>query len=122
MPIYNDLEESKKTVEFCVQAAKDKKALDIKVLEIKKLTDLADYFLICSAANEPQVQAIANHIQESLKNKNNPCLGVEGYSNAKWVLLDFGSVVVHIFYDYVRDIYDLEGLWSEAPRISFPEQ
>ena len=113
---------SKELVELCAHAASDKKAVNIKILDVRKLTYFCDYFIICSGLNEPQVQAIADGIQEKTKKKNIHCAGVEGYQNAKWILLDYGSVVIHIFYDYVRDVYDLENLWSHAPLINFQEK
>ncbi|HLD74865.1 MAG TPA: ribosome silencing factor [Bdellovibrionota bacterium] len=113
---------SKELAELCSKAASDKKAVNIKILDVRKLTYFCDYFVICSGLNEPQVQAIANGIQEKTKKKGIHCAGVEGYQNAKWILLDYGSVVIHIFYDYVRDVYDLETLWSHAPLVNFQDK
>ncbi len=113
---------SKELAQLCSVAASDKKGVNIKTLDVRKLTYFCDYFVICSGLNEPQVQAIANGIVEKTKKKGIQCAGVEGYQNAKWILLDYGSVVIHIFYDYVRDVYDLENLWSQAPLVTFKEK
>ena len=98
-----------------VDLASDKKAADIVLLEIYGLTTLADYFVICSGSSERQVGAIADGIAEGLRDEGVKPIGREGSSSAHWVLLDFGSVVVHIMAPPERDFYQLERLWAEAP-------
>jgi ribosome-associated protein len=98
-----------------VDLASDKKAVDIVLLEIGALTSLADYFVICSGGSERQLGAIADGITEGLRDEKVKPIGREGSSNAHWVLLDFGSVVVHIMAAPERDFYQLERLWADAP-------
>ncbi len=100
-----------------VTAVLGKKALDIVVLDVSGLTSLADTFIICSGRSNRQVTAIADYIRTDLKKKGVPPLSVEGLQEGHWVLMDYGDVVIHVFYDDVRRFYDLEGLWSDAPRI-----
>ena len=94
--------------------ALEKKAADIKVLDLRKLADVTDYFLICSAEVELQARAIADHIIESLKKKGIRAWHAEGYQNSKWILLDYVDVVVHIFLNEAREFYGLERLWGDA--------
>jgi len=97
-----------------VDLAEDKKASDIMLLEIRGLTTMADYFVICSGASERQLGAIADGIVEGLREEIRP-IGREGSANAHWVLIDFGSVVVHVMAPPEREFYQLERLWAEAP-------
>jgi ribosome-associated protein len=98
-----------------VDLASDKKASDIVLLEIRELTTLADYFVIASGASERQLGAIADGIVEGLREEGMRPIGREGGSNAHWLLLDFGSVIVHIMAPPERDFYQLERLWADAP-------
>jgi len=102
---------------FCAQLALDKKAYDVIVLELKELTSFTDYFIICSGKSDRQVQAIASHIEMTLKEEGIKPLGIEGYREARWILMDYGDVVVHVFYEPVRKFYDLDKLWGDAPKI-----
>ena len=102
---------------LCVKAAAGKKAFDLVLLEMKRITSFTDYFLICSGKSDRQVQAIAQAIEEALKKRGIRPLGQEGTLGGKWVLMDYEDVVVHIFLEPVRKFYDLEGLWVDAPRI-----
>ena len=110
--------DSKEKSIFCAQAALEKKALDVTILELKKASSLTDYFLICSGRSDRQVQAIAQSIEEKMGKQGIRPLGEEGMREGRWVLMDYDDVVIHIFYDQVRRYYDLEGLWIEAPRIN----
>ena len=110
--------DSLETVISCARFALDKKACDLEIFEIGPLTSVAEYFLVCSGRSDTQVQTIARHIRENLPVH---VLAVEGMSRGQWVLLDYGDVVVHVFYPPVRRFYDLEGLWIKAPRIELPE-
>ena len=114
--------DSKEKSIFCAQAALEKKAFDIAILELKKASSLTDYFLICSGRSDRQVQAIAQSIEEKMGEQGIRPLGEEGMKEGRWVLMDYADVVIHIFYDQVRHYYDLEGLWIEAPRINPPEE
>jgi ribosome-associated protein len=86
-------------------------------LELAEVSAVTDYFLICSGRSDRQVQAIAQGIDERMREKGVRPLGEEGMQQGRWILLDYADVVIHIFYDQVRLYYDLEGLWREAPRI-----
>ena len=99
------------------QAALEKKACDLVVLEVRDLTSIADYFIICSGRSDRQVQSIAQGMEEA----DVSAVSVEGASRGHWVLMDFSDVIVHIFYEPVRRFYDLDGLWGDAPRVDLPE-
>ena len=101
----------------CVRAALDHKAYDLVVLETGGVSSIADYFVICSGRSDTQVRAIAEAIEGELRRP----VSVEGVSHGQWVLMDYGDVVVHIFYVPVRQFYDLERLWIRAPRVELPE-
>ena len=98
-----------------VDLASDKKASDIVLLEIGGLTTLADYFVIASGQSERQLGAIADGITEALRDEGVKPVGREGSANAHWLLIDYGSVVVHVMAPPERDFYQLERLWAEAP-------
>jgi ribosome-associated protein len=105
-------------VRDAVLAAEDRKAIDLKVLHLEKISDFTDYFLICSGNSERQVQAIADAVQEKMRAERVRPLHVEGYNRAQWVLLDYGDFVVHIFQDEPRRFYSLERLWGDAPDVT----
>ncbi|MFP5247694.1 MAG: ribosome silencing factor [Thermoanaerobaculia bacterium] len=113
----NDSIESR--VRLAVAAALDKKATDLDVLAVGELTSIADYFVLASANNERQAQAIADAILSRLKEEMGvkPLL-VEGTTPGRWVLLDFGDFIVHIFTEDVRRFYGLERLWGDAPNVT----
>jgi ribosome-associated protein len=100
-----------------VELAEDKKAADIVLLELGPLTTLADYFVICSGGSERQLEAIADGIVSSLRDDRVRPIGREGTAASHWVLIDFGSVIVHIFTPPERDYYGLEKHWSDAKTI-----
>ncbi|HJQ37155.1 MAG TPA: ribosome silencing factor [Thermoanaerobaculia bacterium] len=106
-------------VRLAVAAALDKKAVNLDVLAVGELTSIADYFVLMSANNERQSQAIADAIVEKLKSelKVKPLL-VEGTTPGRWILLDFGDFIVHIFTEDVRRFYGLERLWGDAPNVT----
>lgn len=95
----------------------DKKAQDITILELKDLTIITDYFVICSAESTTQVKALTEYVEETMKQYGYIPYGIEGFSYAHWVLMDYGDVIVHIFLEDTRRYYDLERLWLDAPRI-----
>lgn len=106
-------------VRIATAAALDKKATDVDVLAVGELTSIADYFILCSASNERQAQAIADNILDRLKEELGvkPLL-IEGTTPGRWVLLDFGDFVVHIFTEDMRRFYGLERLWGDAPNVT----
>ncbi len=92
------------------------------LLDLKSISSFTEYFLVCSGRSDRQVQAIARSIDEHLKRMGIYSLGVEGFEEGKWILMDYDDVVVHVFLDPVRKFYDLEGLWLDAPRVDRVEQ
>lgn len=105
-----------------LQAASDKKALDLVLLDLREIATFTDYFLITSGANQRQVQAIADEVVDKLKKSGTPAARVEGYRTAEWILVDYGDFVVHVFEDKARKFYDLERLWRESKRIELPAE
>lgn len=101
--------------DIVVEAATDKKAEDIIVMNVSEVTTIADLFIICSGRGERQVQAIADGIVEKSKESGRQPMGVEGYASGSWVLIDLGDVVVHVFVPEERALYKLERLWGDAP-------
>ena len=104
-------------LDLFVKAALGRKTIDLVVLDVRKLTSLSDVFIICSGRSNRQVSAIAEYIQVNLKKHAIKPLSVEGKKEGHWVLLDYGHVIIHVFYEPVRAFYDLEGLWIDAKRI-----
>ncbi len=116
------ISDSREKSNLIVQAAIRKKAVNPLLLEMRGVTSFTDYFFICSGNSDRQVQAIAEGIQESLEEKGIRPLGLEGALEGKWILMDYEDVVVHIFLGPVRQFYDLEGLWVDAPRINLEKE
>ena len=106
-------------VRLAVAAALDKKAFDLDVLSVADLTSIADYFILSSASSERQAQAIADAVQERLRAelKVKPLL-VEGSTPGRWILIDFGDFIVHVFTEDCRRFYGLERLWGDAPNVT----
>ncbi|HZD42040.1 MAG TPA: ribosome silencing factor [Terriglobales bacterium] len=104
-----------------VKSALEKKALDLVVLEVRDLTSIADYFIVCSGRSDRQVQSVAQGVEETARKAGIRPISVEGLTRGHWVLMDFSDVIVHIFYEPVRAFYDLDGLWDHAPRAKLPE-
>ena len=96
-----------------------KKARDIVGIDLREVSPVADYFLIMSGSNKPQLKAISDNIEEKLAEQGLKPLRIEGYREAEWILLDYGALVVHIFADEQRDYYNLERLWGDAPAYRF---
>ena len=92
----------------------EKKALDIIIIDVHKITTLADFFVICTSESEPQTRAITDHIYEQMKEDDMRAWHIEGYENLDWVLLDYVNIVVHVFSRESRDYYDLERLWADG--------
>ncbi|MGH9715399.1 MAG: ribosome silencing factor [Candidatus Acidiferrales bacterium] len=118
------LEDLQPVVSDAVEAAQDKQASNITVLRLVGAGAFADYFILCSGQSAPQLHAIAEAIEEKLDRQGMRLLHREGKSGAEWVLLDYGSIVVHIFGEGARRYYDLERLWRNADRldVSPPDQ
>jgi ribosome-associated protein len=108
------------SLDLYIKAVLGKKASNVIALDVADLTSFADVFIICSGRSNRQVSAIAEHIQIDLKKHKIRPLSVEGTKDGHWVLLDYGHVVIHVFYEPVREFYDLEGLWVDAGRITTP--
>ncbi len=106
--------------EIAVQEARSKKAEDIVLLKIGPVNSFTDYFLICTGSNPRQCQAISDAIEITLKAEGVRPIGIEGYSSAEWILLDYGDFVVHIFSPQSRQFYALERLWKTATRVPLP--
>lgn len=102
-------------LQLVVRAADDKKAENIVILNMKGISLVADYFVICHGNSEKQVQAIAREIKEKAEEHHIPVKRVEGFHEAKWILVDLGDIVVHIFDKEERSYYNLERLWGDAP-------
>ena len=103
------------------KALDDKKGQDIKVLETGALTTLADYFVICTATSTTQIKALGDECEKVMKEAGEPPHHIEGHRGGTWVLLDFSSVVVHIFNDEARKFYDLERLWRDAAEVDLSD-
>ena len=108
---------SKEIANYLSELILQKKGTNIKILELKKLTPVSDYFVICSGDSTTQVKAIADNIETKLREKGIKPIGKEGFKQAHWVLIDYGDVVVHVFETETRDYYELEKFWLDAPRI-----
>ena len=106
---------------LCIRAALDKKALDVVILDVGPLTSIADYLILCTGRSDRQVQGIAQAIEDALEGEGAKPISIEGMQRGQWVLLDCVDVIVHVFYQPVREFYDLERLWEHAPRVQLPE-
>lgn len=95
-------------------AANSLKAVDVKILDLRKVTSFTDYFVIASGTSDRHTESIADAVEFELKKKGHRPLGVEGHDHAQWVIVDYGDVVAHIFYQPMREIYDIERLWADA--------
>lgn len=116
-----DLTKSKEMVKLAVAALEDKKAEDIKIIDITEVSVLADYFVIASGMNRNQVQALVDNVEESLGKAGYPSRQVEGYQSANWILLDYGDIIVHVFDAENRLFYDLERIWRDGKMIEVSE-
>jgi ribosome-associated protein len=111
---YSDVEEK---IMRGSRAALEKKALDLVVFDLREISDVADYFMICHGMSDKQVRAIADAIEKALREAGATMDHKEGYQEATWILLDYGDIVIHVFTEEKRQYYDLERLWGDAPRI-----
>ena len=106
---------------LAARIAEEKKAADIIILFIRDLLFITDFFVICSGRNRRQLRTICQEIEKTLKEKGFRLLGVEGYEQGRWILLDYGSLVVHLFDREMRKFYQLAELWADAPKIEWKE-
>ena len=114
-------EEIDPEVQLAVRSAAEKKAIDIRVLDLRQVATFTEFFIIANGANQRQVQAIADEITEQLKKQLNVrAIRVEGYAAGEWALLDFGDFIVHVFDKDAREFYDLERLWRDAQKVELP--
>jgi ribosome-associated protein len=107
-------------LKIAVDVAGEKKALDITVLDIRKLTVVADYFVICTGRSSIHTRAIADEIEQRLTGEGQPAPRKEGFREGNWILMDCGDVVIHIFQEEERIFYNLERLWGDAPVVAVP--
>ena len=108
--------ETKDLADAAGRLAVQKKAWDVVVLDLSGLTDIADYFVLATGGSERHVKTIAEAVEHDMKGKGIPLLSTEGYEEGRWVIIDYGDVVIHVFLESVRELYDLENLWIEAKR------
>lgn len=112
---------SNEIARLVIDALEDKKAEDIKVIDISQLTVIADYFIIAGGSNRSQIQALSDNVAEKLGRAGHPLKQMEGYDTANWVLMDFGDVIVHVFDKENRLLYDLERIWRDGRQIGREE-
>lgn len=112
--------DSRKWAEIAAEAADDKKALGITLIDVEAVSSVTDYFIVCSGHTPIQVQAIADHVEDRLAAAGAPAPHVEGAAVGRWILLDFGVVVVHVMLDKEREFYNLERLWSHGQQSQWP--
>ncbi|MBI2982256.1 MAG: ribosome silencing factor [Deltaproteobacteria bacterium] len=110
---------SRAVAKLVAQAADDVKAVDIEVLDLRKTSAFTDFFVIATGRSDRQVRAISDRILENLEKEKMKPIGIEGYRQGHWILMDYFNVVVHIFYEEVRSFYALDRLWGDAPRVTF---
>lgn len=117
---FADLDEEMK---LALHYASEKKAFDMVALDLREIASFTEFFVICSGANQRQVQAISDEISEQLKKElSQRPVRIEGYRTAEWILMDYGDFIVHIFEKQARDFYDLQRLWRDAKQVELPEE
>lgn len=113
--------EAKEMAKLAIQALEDKKADDIKVIDISDVSTIADYFIIASGKNRSQIQAMCDNVDETLGRAGVSIKQTEGYKNANWILMDYGDIIVHIFDTENRLFYDLERIWRDGKEMDKSE-
>jgi ribosome-associated protein len=113
---------ARRLAELAALAAADKLAHDVVAIDVSERLPLTDCFVIASAPNERQVQAVVDNVEEKLRDQDVKAVRREGRQEARWVLLDYGDVVVHVLHNDERDFYGLERLWKDCPRIELPAE
>ena len=117
----NSKERSGEFARIAIAALEEKKASEIRVIDISEVSVLADYFIIANGSNRPQMQAMSDEVSEKMEKAGAVLKQVEGYDNASWILMDFGDVIVHIFGEQDRLLYDLERIWRDGKQMD-PDQ
>jgi ribosome-associated protein len=103
-------------VKICGMLAEEKKAQDVVIMKLDDLTDIADYFLVASGTGERHVRTIAENVETGMKERGVKPYSVEGHRDGRWIIIDYQNVIVHIFLEQLRELYDLESLWIEAKK------
>ena len=117
---FADLDEE---IKLALHYASEKKAFDMVALDLREIASFTEFFVICSGANQRQVQAISDEISEQLKKElSQRPVRIEGYRTAEWILMDYGDFIVHIFEKEARGFYDLQRLWRDAKQVELPEE
>lgn len=111
-------QESKSMLKIALSAIEEKKGVDPVILDISKISVIADYFLIASAENDRQLEALSEGVQDALCSAGYPCKSVEGFKRSGWVLFDYGDLIIHLFNRETRAFYDLERIYRDAERIA----
>ena len=111
----------KELARIAINALEDKKAEDIRIIDISEISTLADYFIIANGTNRSQIQALADNVEEALGRAGLPLKQVEGYETANWILMDYRDIIVHVFDKENRLFYDLERIWSDGKKIDISE-
>jgi ribosome-associated protein len=114
--------ETEEALRVAARAASDRKATDMVALDLREIASFTEFFLICTGANPRQVQAISDAVEEELRKAGKRPLHTEGYSNAEWILVDYGDFIVHIFSASSRRFYDLERLWRDAKKVEIKDE
>lgn len=114
--------EKNELVTLALEAMQDKKAEDIRLIDISEVSVVADYFMIAGGSNRSQIQAICDNVEEKLGRAGHPVRQIEGYETANWILMDFGDLIVHIFDKENRLLYDLERLWRDGKEVQLDEK
>ena len=106
------------TVQLICKALSEKSAIDVKIIEIKGMSDIADYFVVCSGRSAPQVKALDEHLEETMERAGKFAEHKEGVREGKWIALDYGDAIVHIFHKDIRDVYALDKLWDNGGNVT----
>lgn len=123
VPTITPFAELDEVVKLALVCASEKKAFDMVALDLREIASFTEFFIICSGANQRQVQAISDEINEQLKKQlKTKAIRIEGYNAAEWILLDYGDFIVHIFEKEARDFYDLQRLWRDASKVQIPSE
>ena len=115
------MESAKEMTRLALEALEDKKAEDIRIIDISEVSVVADYFIIASGSNRSQIQTLTDNVEEKLGRAGYPVKHIEGYGSANWILMDFGDIIVHIFDRENRLFYDLERIWRDGKTIDKTE-
>lgn len=116
-----EINKAKEMVRLAIQALEDKKAEDIRIIDISQVSVIADYFIIAGGSNKNQIQAMCDNVQEKLGRAGYPEKQIEGYGTANWILMDFVDVIVHVFDKENRLLYDLERIWRDGRTVETDE-